>query len=565
LQGPVAAKWSVKKDEPIKELLGGINQGLIDRLLERSYGGDKSKIPIIDYLGSEPFPVSIPTSVARSEAEGQVTLTVNKPLPEASAWLQTLAGLQLNWLRALIASPTIVQGSAFVDNPMARLLAPRQGQKVVISSKGGVPTSVAVFGAARSYGSHKSDFKAVEITYSSESSLINLTLYEDRRDSSIPLQLQFAYKPELASMPIHEIAEGRNNRIKDFYWKLWYGDNEVMPKIDIRQRFSGPEVTIESKDIETFCDVVGNQGESFKTVRRDGVQAPMDFAIVTGWQAIMQSIFPAAIDGDLLKLVHLSNGFKVVPGATPLRAGDVCKAEAEIISVINTDAGKAVKVKGQVYRDGKPMIEVVSSFLYRGRFTDYENTFEVSEAPEYEVKLENPAAVAVLQSKEWFDWEDESSPLQAPISLTFRVESQVTFKDKSSYRDVAVFGSIYTRNHLKQLVQVGSVHFHQEGCLGNPVLAYLQRHGTAQGVMTAFANDGYSLKPESGAESFAAPTTNEPYSKTSGDFNPIHVNPYFADYVALPATITHGMWSSAATRRYVENVVAQGHPDRVLS
>ncbi|KZV60888.1 hypothetical protein PENSPDRAFT_693887 [Peniophora sp. CONT] len=52
--------------------------------------------------------------------------------------------------------------------------------------------------------------------------------------------------------------------------------------------------------------------------------------------------------------------------------------------------------------------------------------------------------------------------------------------------------------------------------------------------------------------------------KVSGDFNPIHINPYFADYANLPGTITHGMWSSAATCRFVETVVAKGHPERVL-
>ena len=29
---------------------------------------------------------------------------------------------------------------------------------------------------------------------------------------------------------------------------------------------------------------MGNDGENFKTTRTDEVQAPMDFAIVTGWQ-----------------------------------------------------------------------------------------------------------------------------------------------------------------------------------------------------------------------------------------------------------------------------------------
>jgi fatty acid synthase subunit alpha, fungi type/fatty acid synthase subunit beta, fungi type len=50
LQGPVAAKWSMVKDEPVKDLLGNINKALIQRLLERKYGGDKSAVPTIDYL-----------------------------------------------------------------------------------------------------------------------------------------------------------------------------------------------------------------------------------------------------------------------------------------------------------------------------------------------------------------------------------------------------------------------------------------------------------------------------------------------------------------------------------
>ena len=48
-------------------------------------------------------------------------------------------------------------------------------------------------------------------------------------------------------------------------------------------------------------------------------------------KAIMKSIFPSSIDGDLLKLVHLSNGFRMVDGAAPLRAGDVCPSEAKIV------------------------------------------------------------------------------------------------------------------------------------------------------------------------------------------------------------------------------------------
>ncbi|GLB40343.1 putative protein with domain of unknown function (DUF1729) [Lyophyllum shimeji] len=561
LQGPVAAKGAIVKDEPIKDLLGNINKTLIQRLLERKYDGDESAIPTIDYLA--PQPVSIASElrgVTRSQSNDTVTYEIGNALPETSAWLETLAGPSLGWLRALIASPTIVQGTSYIDNPLRRILAPRAGQKVVITS-----SSLTIYGAARSYGPHKPDFKAMEIQFNPSRREIDVTMYEDRRDVSVPLSLQFQYKPTSGFAPVHEIAVGRNTRIKEFYWKLWYGDDEVLPAIDLRETFVGPEVTVEAAAVEEFCAVVGNQGESFKTVRNDNMQAPMDFAIVTGWKAIMKSIFPADIDGDLLKLVHLSNGFRMVNGAKPLRVGDVCKAKAQIVSVTNANEGKIVKVKGHVYRGDEQVIEVVSAFLYRGRFSDYENTFEIAEEPDYLVPLETDAAVGVLQSKEWFEWDDDSKPLLAGTALIFRVKSQVTFKDKTSYRSVAVSGDVFVRNQLKVLVKVGSVDFQQDDCHGNPVLAYLQRHGSAEGLVVPLPNDGYTLTTGDGSTVFNAPLTNDPYSKISGDFNPIHVNPYFSDYASLPATITHGLWSSAATRRYVENVVAQGQPDRVLA
>ena len=58
------------------------------------------------------------------------------------------------------------------------------------------------------------------------------------------------------------------------------------------------------------------------------------------------------------------------------------------------------------------------------------------------------------------------------------------------------------------------------------------------GMTTPLAND-YSLNTPDINTTFNAPLTNKPYLKISGDFNPIHVNPYFSDFASLPATITH--------------------------
>ena len=88
----------------------------------------------------------------------------------------------------------------------------------------------------------------------------------------------------------------------------------------------------------------------------------------------------------------------------------------------------------------------------------------------------------------------------------------------------------------------------------------------AQGLTTPLTClNSYSLNTLNVSTTFSGLLTDEPYSKISGDFNPIHVSPYFTDFTSLPATITHGMWSSVATRCYVDSIVAQGHPDRMIA
>ena len=278
----------------------------------------------------------------------------------------------------------------------------------------------------------------------------------------------------------------------------------------------------------------------------------------------MKAIFPQSIDGDLLNLVHLSNGFRMLDGASPLHVGDVVKTEAKIASVINTDAGKAVKVIGNIVHEGKPVIEVTSSFLYRGHFTDYENTFEIVQEPDYVVEYPTDASIDVLLSKEWFELRDPLNPPEAGTSLIFRLKSEITFKSKVSYNLVTVSGDVYIRDKIKRFVKVGYVDFEQEDCHGNPVVAYVQRHGTAEDTVTYLPNGGYTMTDPS-TTTFTAPFSNQCYSNISKDFNPIYVNPYFSNIASLPGTITHGMWTSAASRKYLESVVAKGRPERVKS
>lgn len=273
---------------------------------------------------------------------------------------------------------------------------------------------------------------------------------------------------------------------------------------------------------------------------------------------------PSAIDGELLKLVHLLNGFWIVDGAKPLQARDVCQAEAHIVFVTNANKGKIIKVKGYVCCEGVKVIEVVSSFLYHGHFLNFENTFKMFEECDYIMPFTTNVDVGVMQSKEWFHW-DHSKPLSAGTSLIFCIHFQVSFKDQNSYQNVSVSGEIFIQNQLKVLIQIRSIKFQQDNSHGNPILAYLQHHGSAEGVITPLSGDGYDLVKNEESTSFNAPFTNELYSQISGDFIPIHVNPYFANYTSLPTTITHGLWSSTATHRCIKNVVVQGHPDHIFA
>ena len=134
----IVAKWSIAKNELVKDLLGNINKTLIKRLLERKYGGDEPAAPTVDYLAVAPQATAgLPASVVRTESPGAVLVTSN----------------------------IIVQGTSYIDNPLHRILAPRTGQKIVVKYSGSTPASITVYGAARSYGNHIQGFKALEIIY----------------------------------------------------------------------------------------------------------------------------------------------------------------------------------------------------------------------------------------------------------------------------------------------------------------------------------------------------------------------------------------------------------------
>ncbi|CEG69980.1 Putative Fatty acid synthase alpha subunit [Rhizopus microsporus] len=567
LHGPVAAKYATRVDQPVGEILGDIYESHIQSLKERYY--KDAPIPQIEYLGGS----AIQNSQVKETVSGndRVYELTSSSIDE-SQWLQAIAGPKYSWLRALLTSSFIVQGKRFIDNPVKRVFRPRAGQRVVVSTDAqGNVTAVKVQDRRPWSATDKTKDYITSVDASISGKLINFNLYEKRGNDLIPFNLQFEYKPELGYAPIHEIMEGRNERIKDFYYKLWFGvdHKDDYLNVPVTEKLIGTGESVQSAEVKEFCQVVGNQAEIFIDRGQKVVYAPMDFAIVVGWKAIIKAIFPKVIDGDLLKLVHMSNGYRLLDNSELLKVGDVVDTYAYINGIINTDSGKVVEVKGTIVRDGKPVLEVTSQFLYRGQFNDYEHTFERKSETPMEFKVKDVKDIAVLKSKEWMHWTDalEKHEVTVGCSLIFRLNSEVKYKNKKVYSSVKTWGTVDMQVSTKEFVEIAKVEYESGESHGNPVIEYLKRNAQEIEQAHFFENGGYSVMPSQSTYSSVvrAPSSNEPYASVSGDFNPIHVNPYFADLAQLPGTITHGMWTSASTRKFVEIFAADNAPRRVVA
>ncbi|KAF7185742.1 Fatty acid synthase subunit beta [Pseudocercospora fuligena] len=567
LQGPMAAKYSTKVDEPIKEILDGVHEGHIKNLTRDLYAGDANRIPRIEYFGGkliEASPEINLEGLTVNETEQRILYRLSAvsgtALPPIDNWMQLLAGKAHTWRHAFFTADVFVQGQRYQTNPMRRIFAPTPGMVVEIAYPND-PKRTVVSVKEPSHGAQY--VQTIEVARDSKGEIV-LSMIEDRTATGKPvaLPLRFTYHPETGYAPIREIMEARNDHIKEFYYKIWFG-NEACPfDTPVTSRFDGGRATVTSEAIADFVHAVGNTGEAF--VERPGkeVFAPMDFAIVVGWKAITKPIFPRKIDGDLLKLVHLSNGFRMIPGATPLKKGDVLDTTAEVNAVINQDSGKMVEVKGTITRAGEPVMEVTSQFLYRGAYNDFENTFQRKDETPMQVHIGSTKDVAVLQSKEWFKLENTDVDL-LDQTLVFKLQTLVRYKSKNVFSSVETVGTVELELPSKEIINIASVEYEAGTSYGNPVLDYLERNGSALDQPVNFENP----IPLNGKTPLVlkAPSSNETYARVSGDYNPIHVSRVFSQYAGLPGTITHGMYSSAAVRSLVETWAAENNVGRVRS
>ncbi|OGM47233.1 hypothetical protein ABOM_004000 [Aspergillus bombycis] len=542
LHGPVAAPYSTRSDESAQDILDGIVYGLIDRFQK-----GRRRIGV----GCQPesrcqTPDSC--SAASSGPESEVS-EAESETSVASSTLEQPVHAILGAVHGLLFDKYITQGHKRTENPFRSLLdSPQHIAKHFNYESSELVVSAPSNSKSKEYikiQCHDGQDIAVEVHQPSAYS-----------QNSVVLPLRYHF--DGSSRAITEVMGGRNERIKSFYSKVWFG-REIDPNLTVHSTFHGPEVTFTRRLLTDLSLATGCAFENKDLPFSSSDTLPINVGILAAWESLTQPLVLKDISGDLLALVHRSNKFEYVEGATPLSLGDTVTSTARVKAVTIEAAGKLVVVQAIIYRAAEEVMVVTSEFLFRGEFHDYETTFRRTRHQRWAVKASSDEDEAVLRDREWLHLDNDSSSIIGQ-PLIFELESFVTYQSIAKFGSLQVQGSVFLNSGTGERQKIGSVRFQYGPCVGNPVLDFLERKGTlVSGARVELEKPGWSGKSSIDVK---MPKDGHQYSDVSKDYNPIHTSPTFARLANLPGTICHGMYTSAVAAAAFDHLVLDGDRQR---
>ncbi|KAJ2827302.1 fatty acid synthase alpha subunit Lsd1, partial [Coemansia furcata] len=503
-QGPVAARYSTIVNEPVKDILDGVYHGHIAALLNRDYNGDAASVPLVEYISAQPGAVVLPASVDVQVTDMARTYKLPSELdqlPDLDVWLNALAGSTNSWLRALLTTRVIVEGSSYVDNYVQRVLRPHLSQIATVYMDNGKPQSLAITGC------HGDVHLLVECLDKS----IDLKIFQPTSTGIATLQYLFVYQPVQPLTPISLVTAGHGDRIRRLYSETWIDNSdeptEFEDHVDPDAQLLGGSFTITQDHVYSQCQVVGNSSQHY---------------------------------------LHVADNMRVV-------------------EIINMAAGKRVTIVGSISRSGQVIAHIETAFLSCNFSVSVDKAFQRMSQQRFIIQLATAEDVAVLEAKEWFVYCEDSLARVSPGSrVEFHLDTDYRFLSENVYSSTSTTGRAFILAPSGRLVHIANIDFECGVSVKNPVIEYLRRHEAASNSLM-FDDNGYSLVSPSNQELMHAtvPDSNLEYAKVSADGNPVHVNPYVADIAGLPGTITHGLWTSASTRALVECYAANDKPERI--
>lgn len=564
LQGPVAARYSKVVDEPVQNILDSISSPYIDLLRKENMSDMTNKLPSDELKFVKAPAVPSDFLVVEDTLKRKVyRFPMHRELPDADSFRETMLQDVLQdasgWALACIAEKSVRQDQLNCSNPIRSAFVPTQGHEISIEYEEDGQVAALIMSEMGYPRAQPKDVLRVLKIRGDSTVMALFTDYEPAPFKHATLKFQFTYRSNMTLSKLSEKTAGRNQRIKNFYGKLWLEqESSEVHVTSIHHRFSGTRLILTWDMVQEFTRVVSSSGTTRSSQKFTGPIAPLDISIVIAWEALVKPLLSPIIDCDLLQLLHRSNQFRYVNGAEPLKIGDALESSSQIQSIRIQNGNKIVEVVGEIMRNGIIIIEVLSTFFCKGSFTDFENCMSCIKEPEFEMFVKTEKECALLMSRKWLQiYCDPKSFIKNKIS--FSIMSKTSYNDKARHSGLHVSGDIYLKR-LGEGQLIGRVNFECGVCHGNPVLDFLSRHGTQTRKAVPLENPG--LSGES-TWTIKVPKTNKAYARVSKDTNPIHVSPVFAHYAKLPGTVTQGMCTSAMIFNLVEGYIAEADPSRI--
>ncbi|KAJ2843168.1 hypothetical protein IWW36_005646, partial [Coemansia brasiliensis] len=428
----------------------------------------------------------------------------------------------------------IVQGARTVANYLPHVLRPRAGRIVKVLASGGSeePSSVEIYCGQQ---------RELDIVIA-EGTRITLSIYHSSATLERAVQLEYLYRPDTSLLPIHEIMDGRDERVRQFFVDMWLQGQSHTASEEEALEFTTKQIEITSEKISEYCRATGINLPAYPPSSDQATSVPMDYLPILALPSAFKALTSKRVHSNLLHMVQITNHIEHKQGVQPLRIGDCVNSCARVMEISKCPRGKKVVINSRILRQTEEVGQVHCTFVFLGALVNSAECFRRVEEEPVVLQLNSDTDVDVLESKEWFEYIDsaETAPkkqrhIKRGDRLQFNLQSEYTLRDDGSFSSVRTTGTVYTLHLVHDHALVATVDFADKVCVGNPVMAFLQsRAEEAAPQASMFEDGGYTLAQ---SLQIQAPQTAHAYALASNDHNPHNTNPYVADLTSLPGPL----------------------------
>ncbi|EMD00431.1 hypothetical protein BAUCODRAFT_62139 [Baudoinia panamericana UAMH 10762] len=560
IHGPVAARYSTSASESAADILDMIHNDLAVAL-----SGPQS-------LNCAPSPRSTQRSCLSQELDsidtqsemttsGMVmrgTLKAGLTAEQRPHLLQALEIPNDHWLMTCLTATYVSYTTGRGPNRMASAFRPRKGDTVVVRL---LPNSGARLLIVSQDVVTGEPYHAYALS-SSDGNHITFAMNGPCRAGAEPwtLSLEISCVRAGGQAVLYASAASERASLRTCYAVCWNTENDTSHNISKELQSVQETTTLRPELVQSFAAMIARAFGSHQIAVGYMSMAPMDLAIVAAWRAMCTALsdVTSRLGADLSRLLHRSNSFEYAKGVQPLAVGNILQARAEATSVTTQRSGKLVEITVSLVRDGESVMTVISHFFLRGTQISDVADFQREPCVRYELVVSSSKIHAALVSRKW--WRAEAGKLlELGTTLRFEIKSHKTCIRSTDDFELEVTGSVYTVASGSADNLVGTVFFNGQGCSGNVVTDFLDRHGSLHEAPRELEHAGWQ---DSAGITLRVYDLGADYAAVSGDFNPIHVHHCFAGFAGLSEPIIHGMYTSAVVRRLVEEKLADGDPSR---